>query len=618
MLDLLPQILRRSLVTGLELARASLTPRLAEASASQSLPSQRRRYGLATVSIAIAAAAWAGPISVAELQYRPSTDPDEEYIELINTDASPYNLGGCRFTAGVTYTFGSSVLGPGERIVVCRDRAKFAARYGNIPNLAPSSYSGRLADEGETVTLVAADGSVLFEAAYRPDGAWPSRANGLGSSLEVVDPNGNLADPVNWRSSTEYLGSPGRAGVGPLRRVVVNEVLAHTDPPLEDAIELKNLTSQPIDVGGWYISNTRSKPTKYRIPSPTVVPAGGYRVLYEYQFNPFSPTGGDSPFTFNSANGDEAVLMAADANGTPQYWMDVVSFGPSENGVSFGRWPDGTGPLVTLSDLSLGTSVRRFDSPFRLGEFRTGTGQSNGLPKVGPLVFTRIQYRPALGGDEFVEVANATAFPVPSFDPMYPENTWRLRDAIDFDFPRDVILEPGERVLIVPLAPDVFRAKYSIPATTRVWGPYTNQLSNSGERLALFKPDPPQLPPHPDAGLVPYILVEEINYLPTPPWPVAANGNGPALRRIDPSRYGNDPSNWGTDADTTSVPGLSMAWNGGELLLRWTAEATTTLLVESATAPTGPWAEAVAVASGQGEWAVKPDGLARFYRLRRR
>ena len=40
-----PQILRPSLVTGLEPARASLTPRLAEASASQSLPFQLDRYG---------------------------------------------------------------------------------------------------------------------------------------------------------------------------------------------------------------------------------------------------------------------------------------------------------------------------------------------------------------------------------------------------------------------------------------------------------------------------------------------------------------------------------------------------------------------------------------------
>ncbi len=45
LLDLLAQILRRSLVTGLVPARASLTPRLAQASASQSLPSQLNRPG---------------------------------------------------------------------------------------------------------------------------------------------------------------------------------------------------------------------------------------------------------------------------------------------------------------------------------------------------------------------------------------------------------------------------------------------------------------------------------------------------------------------------------------------------------------------------------------------
>ena len=50
-LDLLPQILHRWLVTGLEPACASLTPRLAQASASPSLPSQLDRSGLAGVSL---------------------------------------------------------------------------------------------------------------------------------------------------------------------------------------------------------------------------------------------------------------------------------------------------------------------------------------------------------------------------------------------------------------------------------------------------------------------------------------------------------------------------------------------------------------------------------------
>ena len=47
LLDLLSQELRPSLVTGLVLARASLTPRLAEESAAPSLPSQRHRSGSA-------------------------------------------------------------------------------------------------------------------------------------------------------------------------------------------------------------------------------------------------------------------------------------------------------------------------------------------------------------------------------------------------------------------------------------------------------------------------------------------------------------------------------------------------------------------------------------------
>jgi len=35
----------------------------------------------------------------------------------------------------------------------------------------------------------------------------------------------------------------------------------------------------------------------------------------------------------------------------------------------------------------------------------------------------------------------------------------------------------------------------------------------------LYKPDAPQVPPHPDAGFVPYILVEQIDYLNAAPWP---------------------------------------------------------------------------------------------------
>jgi hypothetical protein len=37
--------------------------------------------------------------------------------------------------------------------------------------------------------------------------------------------------------------TPGDSNFLPLPNVVVNEVLTHTDPPLEDAIELRNVTA---------------------------------------------------------------------------------------------------------------------------------------------------------------------------------------------------------------------------------------------------------------------------------------------------------------------------------------------------------------------------------------
>ena len=48
-------------------------------------------------------------------------------------------------------------------------------------------------------------------------------------------------------------GSPGAMECfrpGPLRNVVINEFLAHTDPPDYDYIELYNHANQPVDVSG--------------------------------------------------------------------------------------------------------------------------------------------------------------------------------------------------------------------------------------------------------------------------------------------------------------------------------------------------------------------------------
>ena len=55
------------------------------------------------------------------------------------------------------------------------------------------------------------------------------------------------------------------ANPAPLGDVVINEVLAHTDPPAFDAIELYNHTTTNVSVGGWYLTDDPGFPWKYRI-----------------------------------------------------------------------------------------------------------------------------------------------------------------------------------------------------------------------------------------------------------------------------------------------------------------------------------------------------------------
>jgi hypothetical protein len=77
-----------------------------------------------------------------------------------------------------------------------------------------------------------------------------------------------------------------------------------------------------------------------------------------------------------------------------------------------------------------------------------------------------------------------------------------------------------------------------------ICGPFAGQLDNRSASIELDKPDPVQLPPHPDAGLVPYILVEKVKYEDRDPWPPGADGNGQSLHRFRLDGYANDPTNW--------------------------------------------------------------------------
>lgn len=460
------------------------------------------------------------------------TASDFEFLEITNPGTTTVDLGDLRLVGGVRFDFGVAGpdrLAPGARIVLVSNPAAFAMRYG-VREAVVGPFQGGLSAAGETLRIVDGLGRWVALAEFRTTDH--PAADGLGFSLVTTEAAGStgqvLAD--GWRVSGEMGGSPGladpaQADVAP---VVIHEVLTHTEPPLLDGIELRNLGERPAAVGGWWLSDDRERPFRYRIPEGTVIPPAGYLWLDESQFN-----GGPNPaanFRLD-ATGDGAWLFAANAAGQLTGYVHGFDFGAAPNGVSFGRELDCTGRE----------------------SFLLQTTPTPGAPNSGPLVpaltLSEVHYHPLdiqVGSDswndtalEFVELLNVSDAPVELFDRLHPTNTWRLKDAVDFTFPPSQSVPPGGTVVVVnfdplanPQATARFRAVYGVDASVVLVGPYAGSLPNSSGTIELARPDSPEAGASPDTGAVPYIVVDRVNYADRAPWTTLADGTGQSLTRV--------------------------------------------------------------------------------------
>jgi len=265
---------------------------------------------------AIPASAQAADLVLNEIMYNPLGGSDYEFIELWNRGSVTVDLNGYRFSDGIDYTFTNPYSLPaGAYLVFAGDAAAFAVRYPSVTNVAPGSYGGKLANEGERVTFENAYGTTVYTVRYGDSGFWPEWADGHGASLNLLNPDADPDDSLNWAASDLLHGSPGVSNVPAIRDLVINEVISHTDPPLEDAIEICNRGASAVDISGWYLSDDVEQRKKYRITNG-VIAAGGYVVFYENQFNNTSdPQPNDVAFSFDSALGDLAYLTGADGSG---------------------------------------------------------------------------------------------------------------------------------------------------------------------------------------------------------------------------------------------------------------------------------------------------------------
>jgi hypothetical protein len=163
-----------------------------------------------------------GGVVITEINYHPYNvtpaeaaaipgvvEDDFAFIEIHNTHPTKsINLMNMSLAGGLSFTFGSVSLGPGQHALVVENAVAFAARYGAGQNIL-GQWSGGLSNSGDTVELRDALGGVMMSVAYTDAAPWSRAADGDGPTLELMNPMTDTSSAANWRASYYSGGTPG-------------------------------------------------------------------------------------------------------------------------------------------------------------------------------------------------------------------------------------------------------------------------------------------------------------------------------------------------------------------------------------------------------------------------
>jgi len=323
-------------------------------------------------------------------------------------------------------------------------------------------------------------------------------------------------------------GTAGRAAL------VINEFMAANERVLRDSagdyddwVEVYNAGAQPVDVGGWYLTDDLSDPAKWQfprhLPSQTTIAPHGFLLVWADD----EPDEGDlhAGFKLNS-KGEELGLYDADG-----MLIDSVVFGSQSANTSYGRIPDGGAGWQTL-----------------------GTPTPCGPNRHSGVVINEIMYNPyseTLQGEdlaaEYIELFNSGSDAVNLAG-------WQLARAVSLTF-GDVTLAGGDYLVVVADA-DAFAARY--PEVAQVVGGWDGRLSDSGETIELR-----------DASGA---LVDEVPYADSGDWGVRElgpadrghrgwrwrndhDGAGKSLELINPALPNEYGANWAASVEAGGTPG---------------------------------------------------------------
>ena len=454
-------------------------------------------------------------LTFSEIMYHPVADGNgqrTEFIEIYNSNPFFEDVSGWKLTGDVDYTFPNNTVIQGNSfLVVAPVPADVEAAYG-ISGVV-GGFTNNLPNEGGTLRLRKRSGGIVLEVNYSDQPLWPVAADGTGHSMVLSRPSYGENNPKAWSASASKGGSPGVADplpVGLQENVVINEILAHTDLPLVDYVELFNNSSLAVDLSGCWLSDDPAT-NKFRIPAGTTLGARGFAVFDQAQLG----------FSLQS-NGETVYLV----NSNQTRVLGALRFDGQANGVAYGRFPDGAPEFQELQARTPGTT--------------------NAPPLTRDLAITEIMYNPISGDsdDEFIELHNSGGQSVDI-------GNWRFISGINYTFPPGTTIPSGGYLAVAKNAARL-ATNYAGLTPVNLIGDFGGSLANGGERVALAMPD---------YGFttngnvittnVFYIVVDEVSYTDGGRWGRWSDGGGSSLELKDAHSDNRSGANW-ADSDETA------------------------------------------------------------------
>ena len=467
------------------------------------------------------------PLVISEVMYNPTNRVDLrnlEFIEIYNSQAWSEDISGYEISGEVNYTFpASTVIAARSYLAVAGNPADFVAGYGGGTPLGPFVNTNKLNNSSGTVRLKNDRGAVLVEFNYRNDPPWPLAAAGAGHSMVLARPSYGEDDPRAWAASVNPGGSPRVAEPAPIttfNTILINEVLAHTDLPQEDYIELYNYSTVSVNIGGLALTDDPNT-NKFTIPGGTLLGPRSFLAFTETQLG----------FALN--NDGETLFLR-----TGQRTVDAVKYEGQENGKPWGRYPDGTPAFHALRNATQGTN--------------------NTALYVHDIVLNEIMYAPASGNsdDEFIELKNKGTNTV-------NVGGWKFSAGITFTMPASVTIPAGGYLVVAKNAARL-RTNYVGLTTENCLGDYSGTLANGGERVALSFPDDVATTNQfgqPITNKI-WIVADEVTYGDGGRWGRSSDAGGSSLELVDARSDNRLASNWRDSDESQKSPWVTLEWTG--------------------------------------------------------